>query len=157
VRRAYAAPFSDLRAEGSVRARGLRATTAYRFTPGWIEARWTLRAPSAVDATITFPSWGRGAHAIATLRDGRTARLSHTCRPLAGIRSIHVVSARSGYTVTPLSEPAGADVQLIAARPQSSDPNPGPTLQVRVAGTRRVAFTARITVDRRSHSDLIAP
>jgi len=156
VRRAYAAPFSDLRAEGSVRARGLLATTAYRFTPGWIEARWTLRAATAVDATITFPSWGRGGHAIATLRDGRTARLSLRCLPLAGIRSIHVVSARSGYTVTPLSEPAGAEVHLIAARPQSSDPDPGPTVQIRIAGTRRAAFAVRIAVDRPSHADLIA-
>jgi hypothetical protein len=147
MRRAYAGPFSDLRAKGGVSGRGLRATTAYRFTAGWFQAAWTLCGATTVDAAVSFPSWGRGAHVIATLRDGRSVRLTRTGLPLARVRTLHIVSARSGYTVTPLSRPLGAAVQLIDAHPQSSDPDPGPTVQVRVDGTRRVAFGVRIAVD----------
>ena len=62
--------FTELRAHADVRAHGLRATTRYRFTPGAIEARWTLRGLRAADGAVTFPSWGAGAHVVATLRDG---------------------------------------------------------------------------------------
>ena len=74
-RRAYAGPFRDLRAAGEVARDGVRATTRYRFTPRLIEARWALRAARRVAATVTFPSWGRGARVDARLRDGRTVRV----------------------------------------------------------------------------------
>jgi hypothetical protein len=143
-RRAFAGPFTDLRVSGSVAARGLRATSAYRFTPGWIEGRWALRSPAAVDAAVTFPSWGRGARVLATLRDGRTVPVGRAPLALARVRSLHVLSERSGYRVLPRG---GASVRLVATRPQPSDPNPGPTLEVALGHARRSTFAARITVD----------
>ncbi|HEY6887387.1 MAG TPA: hypothetical protein VI300_06390 [Solirubrobacter sp.] len=146
-RRAYAAPFTDLRARGDVHADGIRATTDYRFTPGFIEARWTLRAPLNVAPLATFPSWGSGAHVIATLRDGRTITLGKGTHPLAGIRWLHVVSEHSGYRVLPLVNPAGASVRLTTPAPQPADPHPGPTLEIALATARTASFAARIITD----------
>jgi hypothetical protein len=147
TRRAYAAPFTDLRARGAVHASGIRATTDYRFTPRFIDARWTLRAALDVAPAATFPSWGPGAHVIATLRDGRTIILGEGTRPLAGIRSLHVVSEHSGYRVLPLANPAGASLRLITPAPQPADPHPGPTLEIALATGRTASFAARIIVD----------
>ena len=71
--RAYAGPFSDLRAIGRVRAGRRSATTRYRFTPGAIEGRWTA-APGRFDAALRFPSWGAAARVVAELADGTGAR-----------------------------------------------------------------------------------
>jgi len=48
--------------------------------------------------------------------------------------------------VTPLARPAGARVRLVRTAPQSSAPNPGPTLEV-VLGPPPATFSARLTVD----------
>ena len=118
----------------------MAATSDYRFTPGWIEARWTLRAPRAAQSTVTFPSWGRAAQVEATLADGRTVALGH--KPVAGVRVLHVHSARSGYRVNL----RGAEtVRLVDVAPQPSQPDPGPSAEVRLA---RRTLTARIIVDR---------
>jgi hypothetical protein len=147
TRRAYAAPFEDLRVSGAVRGPGMRASASYRFTPRWIDVRWTLRSANAVDPVATFPSWGRGAHVVVVLRDGRTSPLGVTPVRLARIAELHVFSERSGYRVRPLSRPAGASVRLVAVRPQAADPNPGPTVEVGLQRGRRASFAARIVTD----------
>ena len=147
ARRAYAGPFTELHVEGSVRAPGLLATTRYRFTPGFIDARWTLRSGPGVAAAVTFPSWGRGASVKATLTDGRTVALGREPLPLSRVHSLHVMSERSGYRLTALRTSAGAAVRLVTPRPQPSNPNPGPTVEVTLAHARRSALAVRITVD----------
>ncbi|WP_270043521.1 hypothetical protein [Solirubrobacter ginsenosidimutans] len=146
-RRAYAGPFTDLRASGEVHDHGIRATTHYRFTPGWIEARWTLRAATDVDPVTTFPSWGSRAHVVATLRDGRIVTLGAGTRPLASVRSLHIVSEHSGYQVLPLARPAGALIRLVTPAPQPADPHPGPTVEIVLATGRTASFAARIIID----------
>jgi hypothetical protein len=125
----------------------VRATAGYRFTPAAIAGRWTLRSRTPVDGTVTFPSWGGAAEIRATLRDGRTVTVGPRRVALARIRSLEIVSARSGYRVIPLSRPAGATVRTLATRRQSSDPKPGPTLAVALRHGRSGAFAARIEVD----------
>ena len=144
--RAYAGPFTDLRVRGSVSAGTLTATSEYRFTPRAIEGRWTVAGRGGV-TSVTFPSWGRRARIVATLRDGRAVAVSRRPLALARIRSLHVQSARSGYTVVPLGHTDGAAVRLIPSRLQSSAPDPGPTLEV-VLGAAPARFAARIVVDR---------
>jgi hypothetical protein len=64
------------------------------------------------------------------------------------VRRLEVVSRYSGYTVTPLSRPAGAAVHVMRPAPQASAPDPGPTLAVQLernARFDRTAFTARLT------------
>ena len=81
---------------------------------------------------------------LASLRDGRTVALTRA--PLAGVRSLQVVSERSGYRVR-LSAPAGATVRIVTPSPQPAAPNPGPTAEVSLASARRASFTARIVPD----------
>jgi hypothetical protein len=145
VARAYAGPFTDLRVRGAVRAHRLRATSAYRFTARWIEGHWTVRGrrPAGSVTEVTFPSWGRRARVLATLRDGPTVRLGARPLALAGVRSLHVISARSGYRVVFLTD-AGA-VRLLATTPQSSAPDPGPSAAIVLGPATRLAV--RIVVD----------
>ena len=143
--RAYAGPFTDLRVRGRVSAGALQATCEYRFTPVAIEGRWTVTGRGGVTG-VTFPSWGRHARITAMLRDGRTVAIAQRPVPLAGIRSLHVDSARSGYRIVPLDRQRDAAVRLIPSRPQSSQPDPGPTLEV-MLGAAPARFAARIVVD----------
>ena len=77
-----------------------------------------------------LPELGRTAHVLATLADGRTVALGHA--PLAGVRAVHVLSEHSGYRVTLRG---AATVRLVTVRPQSSQPDPGPSVAVSLART----------------------
>ena len=84
----------------------------------------------------------------------RTASRVHGRRPpIALARGVPRWKSRAntrGYTVTPLSRPAGAGGAHHAPAPQSSAPDAGPTLAVQIARNKRfsrVSFTARITPD----------
>lgn len=141
--RADAGPFTELRARGSVTAGGLRATSAYRFTPDAIEGRWSVTGRGG-RATVTFPSWGARARVVATLGDGRRVAIGRRPLSLRDIRRFHVQSARSGYTL--LVRGTGR-ARVVTTRPQASQPNPGPTLELDLGATpARVAVT--IAVDR---------
>ena len=137
--RVHAGPFTVLRAHGSVLAHGLRATSAYRFTPGFIDARWSVSGRGGT-ASVTFPSWGRQASATALLCDGRTVRLGRA--PVTGVRALRIRSARSGYTVTRLRD---AVARLIPVAPQSSEPQPGQSVEIEL-GPAPASLAARITV-----------
>ena len=50
---------------------------------------------------MTFPSWGSSAGVTATLRDGSRVALTRRALSLRRVRSLHVRSARSGYTLVP--------------------------------------------------------
>ena len=141
-RQAYAGPFTDLRVRGSVAAGGLRARVAYRFTARAIEGRWSVSGTGG-RTVVTFPSWGRTAAVTATLRDGSRVALTRRPRSLRDVRSLHVRSARSGYTLVPRGE---GQVRLIATRREGSQPHPGPTVEVDL-GPAPARFGARISVE----------
>ena len=147
--RAYAGPFTDLVATGSVQARGMTTTSRYRFTSRAIEGRWSLagRPPAAARVDALFPSTGPGAQVIVQLRDERRVRLGSEAIALADVAHVDVHSARGGYRVTPLERPAGSAVRLVATRPQPSAPTPGPTAAVSLptATGGHIGFAARIT------------
>ena len=145
TRSALAGAFTDLRAVGTVRGDGVSVTSRYRFTPGWIEGDWSVRRRNPGPVDVTFPSTGRGAHAVALLRNGRRVVLSGGRLALARVRSVRVISIRGGYTVEPLVRPRGATLRVLATAPQSSAPSAGPTLAVALG--RGTSFAARITVD----------
>jgi hypothetical protein len=68
---------------------------------------------------------------------------------LKHVERFEIESERSGYTVVPLSRPAGAVARLLPTARQSSAPDPGPTLAIdiaRGAAWRRATFGARLTV-----------
>jgi hypothetical protein len=130
--RAYAGPFRALRVRGTVQSGGFTATSAYRFTPRAIDARWTVdgRGGSVV---VRFPSWGSAARVLA---DGR---------PLRGVRrvrSLRIVSERSGYTIVPRG---AVRARLIRVRPQAANPHPGPSVEI-LLGAAPASFAARLRV-----------
>ena len=153
--RAFAGAFKDLRATGSTRTGGYAFKTEHRFTPGWIQTRWTARRTDGSQARhhadVTFPSYGRRAAVTLVLRDGRAVRLGGTSVALAKVAYAIVRSEYSGYVVVPRSRPAGAIVHLIQPKAQPSAPRAGASLAIQVARDARIAtasFTARIAVVR---------
>ncbi len=146
VGRAYAGPFSDLRATGTVTGRTASIRVSHRFTASSIETRWDVsrRASAAkYSVDVLFPSWGRrSARIVAVLRDGSRVTVGDRRIPLAGIDRLEVNSQFSGYTVVPLSRPAGAAVHIMRPAAQSSAPDPGPTLAVQLERGARFTHTA---------------
>jgi hypothetical protein len=139
--RAFAGPFSDLRATGTMSSSALRLTVSHRFTRDWIQSSWTVarRAGTACyTAEVLFPSWGgRAATVVAVLRDGSRKTVGTQAIPLSSIAYLWVRSEFSGYVVVPASCTRGAAVHVLHPSPQSSAPKPGPTLAVRLARNAR--------------------
>ena len=150
--RAFAGPFSDLRATGTTRTRRLRVTTSHRFSASAIETRWRvarLRGTARLRADALLPSWGRDARIVAVRRDGSRVSLRAQPVTLGSVARFEVISERSGYVAIPLSRPAGAVARLLAPSRQSSNPDPGPTIAVEIASGarwRNSAFAVRIVV-----------
>ena len=152
VGRAYAGPFSDLRATGTSEARGLLLRVSHRFTRDWIQTTWTAtrRAGNGrYTADVLFPSWrGDGsARVVAVMRDGSRVAVGSQQIKLASIAYLWVQSEHSGYVVVPASRPAGAAVHVMRPGAQSSDPKPGPTLAIQIARAQRfnrASLSARI-------------
>jgi hypothetical protein len=151
VGRAFAGPFTDLRATGSVSSRALRLTVSHRFTRDWIQSSWTVgrRSGSArYTADVLFPSWGgKSASVVAVLRSGATVAVGSRLIPLASVAYLWIRSQNSGYVVVPASRPAGAGVHVMRPAPQSSDPKPGPTVAIQIARNatfNRAALSVRL-------------
>jgi hypothetical protein len=161
--RAFAGPFSDLRAAGIVREGGVAVRTRHRFTRGYVGTRWRVRRASGRSrqtVDVLFPSTGRGrARVTAVLRDGSERPIGLARRPLRQIVYLHVRSADAGYVVVPRSRPPGATVHLLRTRAQSSAPDAGPTLAVQLAResrARHAAFSARVAPVTAEHRDAVA-
>jgi hypothetical protein len=154
--RAYAGPFRDLRATGSVSTRALRADVSHRFTAGFIDTGWVLRRRSgrarySVDAL--FPSWGHAARIDAVLRTGSVVPVAGAKLAVAGVERFLVHSDRSGYAVIIRRAPEGAVAHVVATVPQPSAPDPGPTLAIDLTHrfrTGRVALEVRLVPDGRA-------
>jgi hypothetical protein len=150
--RAYAGPFTSLRASGAASSRTLTVRVAHRFTSDWIESSWRLtrrRGRARYTADVLFPSWGGAAASVtAVLRSGERVALGAGRIPLSAIAYLSIRSRNSGYVVVPVTRPAGAVVRTIATSPQSSDPEPGPTAAIEIARAarfKRATLTVRLT------------
>jgi hypothetical protein len=147
VGRAYAGPFTDLRATGTAATRELALRVTHRFTPDWIQTSWTAtrRTGNArYTADVLFPSW-RGsstASVVAVLRDGARVTVGSRLIPLTSVSYLWVRSEHSGYVVVPASRPTGAAVHTLSVKAQSSDPRPGPTLAIQIARAQRFNHAA---------------
>jgi hypothetical protein len=149
VGRAYAGPFRDLRATGTMSSRAVTLRVSHRFTRDWIQTSWTAsrRAGRArFSADVLFPSWG-AASIVAVLRDGSRVTLDSRHVALSAVAYLWVRSERSGYVVLPMGRPRGATVHTLATSPQSSNPRPGPTAAIQLARHARfsrAALTVRL-------------
>ena len=132
--------FRVLRAQGFARSGGVTARVRHRFSAGSIETHWTVSGRRG-SSDVLFPSWGRRARVVAVRRDG--SRTTVRRRPLAlrHIAFLEVRSRRAGYVVVPLRR-AGVTARTLPVRPQSSAPQPGPTLALRF---RRARMAVRLS------------
>jgi hypothetical protein len=143
IGRAYAGPFTDLRATGTTVSGPLSVTVTHRFTPDWIQTSWLVKRRSGrarYTADVLFPSWAgkTGAARIeAVLRNGSSVTVGDRLIDLADVAYLYVHSQFSGYVVVPATRPAGAGVHIIRTAAQSSEPDPGPTLAIQVARSAR--------------------
>jgi hypothetical protein len=140
ARRFAAGSFSDLVAVGTVARGGLRITTTHRFRASGIDERWDIRCrgacgPYTVD--VDLPTWGAGAAIEAVQSDGSRVRLAPggAAIPLADVERLEL---GGGYTATPTLRAPGAVLLAVATVPQPTDPDPGPTLAIRLAANARV-------------------
>jgi hypothetical protein len=152
VGRAYAGPFSDLRATGAMTVGNLQMRVTHRFTRDWIQTRWDAIRKAGngrYTADVLFPSTGgRDASVTAVLRDGTSVRVGTKRIPMSTVKYLWVQSEHAGYVVVPVTVPRGAAVHTIRATAQSSQPNPGPTAAIQIARAQkfsRTALTVRLT------------
>ena len=140
---AFGGPFRELLARGVVRRRQHELETVHRFTPWYVETRWTARARrraharTRYGAEVSFPSTGPGAHVTAVLLDGSSVDVAPRPLPLERVADFSVRSAQSGYVIVPSERPAGATAQTVPVGAQWSAPQPGPSLVVTLARARR--------------------
>ena len=154
VGRAYAGPFSDLRATGAMSARGAadarHAPLHARLDPDELDRDPAVRQRAATPPTCCSRAAGgrarvgrRGA-ARRLARDGRLeADPARVGRVPVGAQRAQRLRRRA-----PVTRPAGAGVHVIRAVAQSSDPKPGPTAAIQIARAQRfsrAALTVRLT------------
>jgi hypothetical protein len=153
--KAFAAPFTLLKATGVTTAAGLTERTTHTFTPESVLERWDIGSTTARRLTteIDFPSTGPNASDQAVLLDGSVVPVSATPIALKDVAYFFVQSARSGYVVVPKVRPIGATVHTINVAPQSTEPHPGPTLEVQLTDSQK--FHKRSFVVRISPADTV--
>jgi hypothetical protein len=124
-------------------------TVRHRFTPEYVESRWTVaRGRRRLLAEALFPSWGGvAARIVAVLADGTVAELAAGAGlSAAGVRYFHLAGPRGGYVLM-LSGGGRATARRVAR--QASAPRPGPTLVVTVPGrTLRARIAPAATLER---------
>jgi hypothetical protein len=102
---------------------------------------------------VHLPTWGADAVIGVHGRDGTSAALASPV-PLTEVDRVGLGAvagpgaaaarpgAAHGYTVAPLDRPPGATLIPIATAPQPTDPNPGPTLAIRLVAGGHFATTS---------------
>jgi hypothetical protein len=144
-----AGPFGVVEAVGRAAAAGAEVTVRHRFTPEYVESRWTVaRGRRRLLAEALFPSWGGvAARIVAVLADGTVAELAAGAGlSAAGVRYFHLAGPRGGYVLM-LSGGGRATARRVAR--QASAPRPGPTLVVTVPGrTLRARIAPAATLER---------
>jgi hypothetical protein len=147
--RAYAGAFRAIEAVGHTHGRGFAATVAHRFTRDYVRTRWVLRRTGATGphtADVLFPSWGgRAAAVTAVLRSGRRVAVGGRALRLRDVRDFEIRSAHGGYRVS-AQAPRGASARTVRPARQSSNPDPGPSLAIRIGfgAVRAARLSARI-------------
>jgi hypothetical protein len=147
--RPYAGPFETIEAAGHSSANGISFATRHSFHAESIKLRWTIsrtgRAHLSTD--VMFPTWGRGA-LTAMLADGRAVGFDSSSRiPLDGVRYFVLLGTEGGYVLVPSEWPPDAVARITAPAAQASNPRPGASLAVRIAGKarwRRLGFSATL-------------
>jgi hypothetical protein len=133
--RAARGTFNELRVRGQMAGKDATITAAHRFTESFIETVWTIHRHAEVIVEAQFPSYD-GAVLEAIHPDGTATRLGSNWIDMDDVERFEL----GGYSVTVDGERARA----LGVAKQSTAPDPGPTLVVRLGSASRVR--ARISV-----------
>jgi hypothetical protein len=117
--------------------RDATVTARHRFTERFIDTVWTIQRHADVIVEAQFPSYGRGTVIEAIHRDGTATRLGASWVALDDVERFEL----GGYAVIV----DGARARALRVAPQSTAPQPGPTLVVRVGDARVVRARMALT------------
>ena len=140
----HAGRFRVVEARGAVHRGGLRIRSTHRFRRNTIESRWrvTCRGPCRrYRIRAHFPTWGAAAVVEAIRRDGTRVPLGE---PGARVRLGEVNAlalgrgAAGGYRLVPISGAPRATLFTVQAKPQRTNPSPGPSLVVELVTQGRL-------------------
>ena len=140
-RHAYAGPFSAIDAEGWTAGPTVRIRSRHRFRAAYIESTWSLvpRSKSGRhSAHVLFPSWGSAATVTVVGHDGSRRRLRQGRIELKRVAWFELMGPDGGYVVVPRGDTPRAHVHLLHPAPQSTAPDPGPTLAVELLEGERL-------------------
>ena len=137
--KAFAGPFKDLRARGTLTAGRFQAVTSHRFTPSTIETNWRLerrhgRARLRVD--VLMPELGRRERPRRRGPEGRHAPQPPRRRRRAARRAsrrFELDEPEQRLHRRPAAAAEGAVARVLDPSRQSSNPDPGPTLAIEIA------------------------
>jgi hypothetical protein len=137
----YAGPFARLEAVGSVRRGPLSITAHHTFTATSILSRWQVTCAKATcdDRIILhFPTYGSEAAIDAVLRTGERVRLAGPGADpppslTAGEVARLVLGTQPGYSVEFSVLQAAAELKIVDADKQQTNPTPGPTLAIELS------------------------
>ncbi len=127
--------FRELRATATTTGKDASITAHHRFTERFFETTWTIHRHARVSVEAQFPTW-RGAVIEAFHADGTVTRLGASPIRLDDVERFEL----GGYSVTV----DGTSARAVGVAKQSTAPQPGPTLVVRVGDATTVR--ARVTV-----------
>lgn len=128
---AYAGPLRAVLASGHV-ARGPAAiATTHRLLAETIDLGWQLTLPPHAHWEVALPSYGSQAGFFLDTPGGLVELEENTAaRPLAAARQIVVRAEQGGYTITPLTAPAGSRMRVVHPPSSTGAAQPGPTLLI---------------------------
>jgi hypothetical protein len=132
----HAGVFDTIETAGLVDRDGVRFRSRYIFKSDHIEVRWqiTRSRTDVLTAEALLPSWGDGV-LNAVMRSGQVIKLAGRASVrLADVRYFFIDGSEGGYVAVPRSFPPNATVHVLQPSKQSSNPRPGPSLSVRLAG-----------------------
>lgn len=149
-RYAYAGPMRGVTATGQVAHGDAAILTTHRLLPEAILLQWELTLPPHASWEVALPSYGSQAsfaveHAGASIQ----LQLDSSGPALSAVRRVLVKAEAGGYTIAPLTAPAGA--RLSAVRPSSATgaARPGPTLLIAATRASARASTVKLALELR--------
>jgi hypothetical protein len=149
----YAGSFSEIEVTGVRKAHGVSVRSTNRFEPDRIVTTWKVTRDDndqALDVDARFPSYGAKATITAVATSGSPIALKRGGDPvkLSRIAYFWLRSGgdETGYVVVPLSFHDDARTAVIRPGKQSSAPEPGLTLVVRLASGDKTFGTRQLKV-----------
>jgi hypothetical protein len=114
----------------------VRIRASHRFRAASIESRW--RVTGRRHAVAHFPTWGARSRITAVRRDGTRVTLAPGGVHIR-LSEVAELELGAGYRVVPLGAPRAATLTAVAVARQPTNPHPGPSLRVDLAGGRTLA------------------